>query len=352
MYSVSVIMPVHNNENTLGRAIESVLNQTLYDLELILVNDGSTDTSAQICDDYARREPLLVEVIHQEQSGFGPARNKGLLKASGKYVYFADAKDTFNNQMLEANFKLAEEKEADLVVFGFTEQNKKYLDRKLEHLPGIPHLSTQVSFRDHYRNFHRFFPYALHNKIYQRDYLKQHRIRFHKIPLKGEAFFNLSIYKDLNRVAFNRVSYCNRYNIDSSAPSLYQEKLYEVNLELAKFFEAVLQYWKHEEVFRDLIVSEYYNAVYSELLNICTKDSVLSIEQQEVRMDAILKDGQISNYLKDLKVSDEKNPYLKAILVALKNNNGKAAIQLAARKTETNKATSKAIKFFRNIFKS
>lgn len=345
MYRVTVIMPVYNNEGTLNKAIDSILNQTVYDLELILINDGSTDTSAQICDEYAKKEPLLIEVIHQERKGFGLARNKGLLKATGTYIYFADATDTFERNMLKDNIQIANEKEADLVVFGFTEKNKESRLRDQIHLPSVPFLSSRAVFRDHYRNFHLFFPYQLRNKIYRRAYLNQQRLRFHKIKIKEEAFFNLSVYKELNRVAFNRISYCNTYGQPS------QKSSYKINLELAKYFESVLQHWGHEETFRDLIVKEYYQAVYSELLNISAKEKSVKINEKEEIMNQILKDEKIKLYLKDLNISNEKNPYMRALLSSLQNGNGKSAVQLVTLQSGTEKTTSKVTKILRKIFR-
>lgn len=351
MYRVSVIMPVYNNEKTLKQAIESVLNQTVYDLELILVNDGSTDTSAQICEEYAKKEPLLIEVIHQKRSGFGLARNKGLFKASGNYIYFADPTHTFHHKMLEDNFNLAVEKDVDLVVFGFTEQNENNVERKMEHLPRIPDLPNQAAFRNHYRNFHHFFPYTLHNKLYRRDYLKNNRNQFHKIPLKETAFFNLSVYKNLGKVAFNRQSYCTCSTLKMSEKNIYQDKLYEVNIELAKYFEAVMEDWDLEDNFHDLIVKEYYHALYTELENVGAKENGLSIEQQENRMNSILEDEKIKQYLKDLKVSNEKTPYKKAVLAALQNSNGKAAVHLVTHKGKSKKAKSKLVRLLQKVFR-
>lgn len=347
MYRVSVIMPVYNNKETLKRAIEAVLSQTVYGLELILVDDGSTDGSAQICDYYAKKEPLLVEVIHQERKGFGQARNKGLLHSSGKYIYFANATDVIHGKLLKDNYKLAEEKEAELVVFGFTECNDKYLEGKLERFPRLPDLSTQEMFRQHYRNFHHFYPYALHNKLYRREYLKENRIRFQNIPLKEDAFFNLSVYKELNTVAFNRLSYCEHHVQNQKSV----EDFYKINLKLANAFETMIKYWNYDTEFHDLIVREYYEVVYAELQNISVKGNGLSTAAQEERINAILVDETVSAFLGNLKPAKEKNPHMRTILVALQKANGKAAIQLVTHKNDHEKITSKVSRFLRKLFR-
>jgi glycosyltransferase involved in cell wall biosynthesis len=345
-------MPVYNNEKTLKHAIDAILNQTIYDLELILINDGSTDASAQICEEYAKKEPLLVEVIHQEKKGAAQARNAGLMKSSGKYIYFANATDIVNNKMLEDNYKLAQEKEADLIVFGFTEYNDSYLDGQLEHLPSLPEMSSQAIFRQHYRNFHHFFPYILHNKLYRREHLKNNRIRFRPVPDKTEAFFNLNVYKNLKKVAFNRLSYCEHYGVDQAVKqATYNNDLYEINLKLARNFEAMMNEWNYETEFQDLIVNEYYQVVYDELENISSKTSGLSTEEQEEKIQTILSDERVNTFLKTLNPAKERNPFMKAVIIALQKENGKAAIQFVNHKNGTEKARSKFSRFLRKLFK-
>ena len=347
MYSVSVIMPVYNNEETLTQAVESVLNQTVYDLELILVNDGSTDASAEICDDYAKEEPLLVEVIHQERNGFGQARNKGLLHSSGKYVYFAQTTDILQNNLLEDNLKLAEEKEAELVVFGFTEQHPNYLHGKVERYPRLPDLLTQEMFRQHYRNFHHFYPFALHNKFYQREYLRKNRICFQNIPTKEEAYFNLKVQYNLKKIVFNRVSYV----IHHAQYETSKNTMYDIHLKFAYSFEDMIDKWGYKSEFQDLIDHEYYQVVYTELQVITAKGLGLNKIEQGERIREILVDEKVSQSLSKIKPSKERNPHMKAVLIALKKSNEEEAIQLIRQNKNPKKTKSKMSRLFKKIFK-
>ncbi|MEY8292927.1 glycosyltransferase family 2 protein [Carnobacteriaceae bacterium 52-44] len=352
MYTVSVIMPVYNNEKTLRKAIESILNQTIYDFELILINDGSTDTSAQICDEYEKLEPLFVEVVHQKRNGFGAARNKGLSIAKGKYIYFASAHDIFDKRMLQANVDFAEEKNADLTVFGFTVHNENSAIEFEQHQPNLPYLPNQEHFRNHYRNFHHFYPYVLFNKLYRRSYLMKHRLKFFNVAHNEEAFFNLSVYKNLESVVFNRISYFIRPIEELSEKSTFKENIFEINIEIAKHLEALLTYWNLEDEFEDLILSSYFHAVHEEVENVCSEHSPLSLGEQEEHIEKILRDKRLSPYLKDFKKIKEKSPYKLALLSILQNGNGKAAIQIVTRTKETKARTSKVVGFFRNIFKT
>ena len=90
---VSIIIPIYNSEQYLGKCIDSVLKQTFTDFELLLINDGSTDSSGKICDEYALKD-ARVRVFHKENGGVSAARNTGIKAAKGKYVTFVDADDT------------------------------------------------------------------------------------------------------------------------------------------------------------------------------------------------------------------------------------------------------------------
>lgn len=115
---ISVIMPVFNTGEKLVRSIESVLKQSFRDFELILIDDGSTDGSEMICDDYQKKDNRIY-VIHQKNMGLCNARNIGLKYAKGEYVAFIDHDDIYLNKLMEDNYKLAKEYDADIVKFGY-----------------------------------------------------------------------------------------------------------------------------------------------------------------------------------------------------------------------------------------
>ena len=113
---VSVIIPVYQVENFLERAIDSVLNQTLKEIEIILVDDGSIDNSPAICDEYKEKYPDIIKVIHKENQGLGYARNSGVEVAQGEYIAFIDSDDTIEPTMYEEMYEKALENNYDLVM--------------------------------------------------------------------------------------------------------------------------------------------------------------------------------------------------------------------------------------------
>jgi len=115
MSEISVIVPVYNVEKYLPRCVDSILGQTFCDFELILIDDGSTDSSGRICDDYAAHDSR-IRVIHQENRGQAAARNRALDIAQGEYIGFVDSDDYIHPQMYEILMRHAREHDADISV--------------------------------------------------------------------------------------------------------------------------------------------------------------------------------------------------------------------------------------------
>lgn len=128
---LSVIVPFYNSEKTLARCIESILRQTFTDFELLLINDGSTDSSAAIANAYALQD-CRIQLIHKEHSGVSAARNLGLKKASGSYIQFTDSDDYQEPDMLLVLYTMCCQHHADLAVCNYTHPCiKNYLGNRI-----------------------------------------------------------------------------------------------------------------------------------------------------------------------------------------------------------------------------
>lgn len=112
---VSIIVPVYNAEKYLDRTIANILEQIFSDFELILIDDGSKDTSGEICDKWGKKDSR-IKVIHQDNTGVGGARNAGLAVAQGEYIGFVDNDDLIHPQMYEILISIAEKENADIVM--------------------------------------------------------------------------------------------------------------------------------------------------------------------------------------------------------------------------------------------
>jgi len=115
---ISVIVPVYNVEKYLENCIDSILNQTYKNLEIILVDDGSTDKSSEICDNYSQQHSNII-TIHKKNGGLSDARNKGIDAANGKYISFIDSDDTIDALFFETLYSLIKRYDCDMSLVFF-----------------------------------------------------------------------------------------------------------------------------------------------------------------------------------------------------------------------------------------
>ena len=203
-------MPVYNAEKYLKRSIESILNQTLKELELILVNDGSKDRSIDICREYEQKDSRII-VIDKKNEGACIARNTGIYLAKGEYLQLVDADDYCELNMLEEQYELAKSTNAEVVMCGL-----KY-DISLK--------NGEVLYEeDHYQNAiltekqeikevmmdiinNMLFNYT-HNKLYNLNFLKENNLQFTEwLPIDQDTNFNIDVFKQLNHLTLTTKSY-------------------------------------------------------------------------------------------------------------------------------------------------
>ena len=137
---ISVIVPIYNTEKYLARCIESILCQTYTNLEIILVDDGSTDKSGDICDFYARKDNR-VKVVHKENGGAAAARNFALNMVTGQYIGFVDSDDTVEKDFFELLYDLICQYDADISMVAYREIE---MGEKLEEV--LRQKNEQISF--------------------------------------------------------------------------------------------------------------------------------------------------------------------------------------------------------------
>jgi glycosyltransferase involved in cell wall biosynthesis len=131
---VSVIVPVYNCAKYLLRCLESLNNQKLEDIEIIIINDGSTDNSLNIINEFAKNKHKTIKIINQINSGVSLARNSGIIEAVGEFITFVDADDTIDENMLIEMYNSAKLKKKSIVFTNFGSENKVYKNRNLNKL--------------------------------------------------------------------------------------------------------------------------------------------------------------------------------------------------------------------------
>ena len=129
---VTVVVPVYNVEKTLDRCIESIINQTYTKIEIILVDDGSTDSSSSMCDNWAKKDERIV-VVHKDNEGLGMARNTGIDYSKGDYICFCDSDDYLELDTVESCVEMANKTNADIIHYGFVVRDLSLKEKKRVH---------------------------------------------------------------------------------------------------------------------------------------------------------------------------------------------------------------------------
>lgn len=197
MEKLSIIVPVYNVEKYLEECIESLIKQSYENLEIILVNDGSTDSSGQICDKFSLRDKR-IKVIHQKNQGLPFARNAGLEIAEGEYIGFIDSDDLVDTDMYRKLIRALEENQADMAVCNFYVFNKK----------GVRAVSTK--YNDEvvlYSNAKevQFYNCALDsswNKVYRHKIIREFSLRFEdkKIVAQEDFWFLMRYCSHISKI--------------------------------------------------------------------------------------------------------------------------------------------------------
>lgn len=202
MPEVSIIVPVYNVEKYLNQCVDSILNQTFADFELILVDDGSPDNCGVICDEYAVKDSR-ISVIHKKNGGVSSARNVGLDVATGKYIMFCDSDDWTEPFWVERMYQTAEE-HPDMCVVA----NMWSVTGEEEICKPIGKTVESENAKTYYEVWENGISPYTPNKIYRRDIIESNQLRFDpSIKLSEDLAFNLEYHEIVRKNHKNDVIY-------------------------------------------------------------------------------------------------------------------------------------------------
>ena len=217
---VSIIVPIYKVEKFLKRCIDSIVNQTFSDFEIILVDDGSPDNCPNICDEYKKIEERIV-VIHKENGGLSSARNAGLDIAKGKYVLFVDSDDYIKPDLLETCVPLIENNNYDSIRFGYEKIDDNFKKIRERHpskyLYSFEKSEEKLTFlRDHLLSYR--IPFTAWSCLFKNEIIQKHHLRFYseRIIYSEDTFFSaLYTFYSNNCFALDKVFYVYQDNINS-----------------------------------------------------------------------------------------------------------------------------------------
>lgn len=200
---VSIIIPVYNKQKYLKKSIQSILDQTYDNFELIIVNDGSTDNSSEICHDFQKKDKR-VRVIDIENNGVSNARNVGISNANGEYIQFIDADDYTANNMLESLVNIARIYNPDVIVNGIEKINEKN-ESVSKILPIFDGMTNIHKFMESFAKVQKqtgIYGYV-HNKFIRKSIIDNNNLLFDKeIWLAEDLDFCLDLYSKISSIYF------------------------------------------------------------------------------------------------------------------------------------------------------
>ena len=251
---VSVIVPVYNVEAYLNRCAESLIHQSLKEIEILLIDDGSTDQSGELCDQLAQKDPRII-VHHKINEGQGIARNLGLQKATGDYVLFLDSDDYYDPDTCRELSELMDRTQADLCCYGYQIETQ---DRQVVRVPRIidgeytgevfrtefvPHYFGDQPEKDDLRGFSSCMT------IFRRSLIQEHRICFpsEREYLSEDTIFSLRFCECAEKaVTTSKVYYHYCQNPNSFSQAFHEERL-DQTISFGKVLDAWAERMEIEE---------------------------------------------------------------------------------------------------------
>lgn len=304
---VSIIVPVYNGENYIDKCIGNLQAQTYENLEFILVDDGSSDTTPAKCDEIAVRDDRFI-VIHQKNSGPSISRNNGMQRAGGDYILFYDVDDDISKDLVEENVKVALENDADVVMFCF-----EYFNLDNGRRWNNAHKSSFAG------NDKEFFKYQLvnaidsevynapWNKLIKTSFIRENDLHF--IPeytIYEDALFVSMMLQHARKIALNSKMYYTYYVRSSgSLITKYVDSYFD---SVTRFYTEALKYCSGYEDNAEQIsrFSKMYVSLVTTNLKRISSHPELSFSEKERLIGRICDDSNFRDALKKAKLEPRK----------------------------------------------
>lgn len=265
---VSIIVPIYNAEKYLDSCIQSVLRQTYTNWELILIDDGSTDKSGRIAEEYGFADERIT-VFHQKNLGVSLARNQGIDEATGNYVVFLDADDELIEDCLAKTVNIAEETNADVVAGRSCENQELFQDRII--WTGAEALEN--SLKDH------LFTYSACAKLIRREFIGKTRFT-PDIRINEDSYFVFQLLCKQNVfVSTNDVIYFYRANSESSSRTVFSEKYFDIlKVSDLKYKKIEEQFPQMHDLAKNMLLKARMNVL--RILAVRTRDEYRDVEKK------------------------------------------------------------------------
>lgn len=295
-YLFSVIMPIYNVEPFLEKAIDSVLSQTYKNVEIILVDDASPDGCPAICDTYAEKYDNITAVHHPKNKGLSGARNTGLQYVRGDYVTFMDSDDSIEADLFQSVYDSLSENEADVIVFGCTEDyynSRGELTESFVLKPEKAFCKTPEAVHDRVLELEvgSFYGYAW-NKFYRTELIQKNNLTYRNVVLIEDIDFNIRFFdhvKSLNVLEAGPYHYAKRGT--TSITSKFVPEYYTVHRERISLLCEQQKNWNHFGDYEKSVLARLYaRYILSALSRNCDKRANMNHSERKQWLQSVFAD--------------------------------------------------------------
>lgn len=297
---VSVVVPVYNAEFFLENSIQSIINQTYKNIEIILINDGSMDNSSVICNQYATKDSR-IKVIHQENSGPSKSRNNGIDLAQGEYILFVDSDDTLDCSMIEKLVEAIKKDGSQLVLCGYNSIGKSRNNRQKK---GYPKFQELLTIKEFLIKFGTYYKKSLINQVWNKlfitDLIKKENIRFvENLNMGEDLLFILEYLKVCRKISIIKDPLYNYFiSNNNSLTGNYKNSFYSNQQML---FNRVRDFLINNNAFNEqnkyIIEKAYIDSIIGCFANLFHRNAKLNSKEIKFQiMDIISDPFIIENY--------------------------------------------------------
>lgn len=301
---ISIIVAIYNVSQYIEKGIAQIINQTFNNFELIIIDDGSTDNSGEICDKLAVMH-LNIKVIHQQNIGSGGARNAGIDIATGKYIWFYDVDDCIETDLLSRCVNILYQENPEMLIFSYDEITPLY-NIKTPCIFNQIQTYSNADVRNIYVEnlsgikFHNGFVW---NKIYLRDFINKFNIRFENQRIQQDEIFNLKIYKHINCITIipDVLYHYYIYNKGNTRNRFIPDR-FNIYKDIKKAFLDLYSHWQmNSEQMLCYIHTRFFNCIIETInFNVYHKQSSLNKKQRKNIINQIFNDEDTLDSIKHL----------------------------------------------------
>ncbi|SFL31973.1 glycosyltransferase family 2 protein [Proteiniphilum acetatigenes] len=322
IFTISIVIPVYNSEKLLGKSVKSVIDQSNNNWELILVNDGSTDNSGKICDEYSKSDKR-IRTIHIENAGSANARNVGIEKLTGDYCIFMDSDDFLEQTAIERLSVILSNEKYELVFYGYfcdTLLDNKYLTSDSRSADNMTYISN-IEFKNNFFSLDAInFTHPVWNKMYKVELIRNNNILFpEKVNMSEDYIFNLQVYEKVSyihissAILYHYVSH--RYG--SITTKFDISRINSAHLAYKKSL-AIIERWN--PLYINQVENEYVKNVSVYINSMFNKECFLSFKNKRDIVKSILNNQDLNNCIRTFRPVDYRNKIFSILVKKRKAN--------------------------------